>query len=174
MEHSRSGAEAASTPPQQHQPQQQHSQTTSSGYDICVIDAFDGRDDIPESLTAPGGPFLRALSEVLDPDFGAVVLNTHGGDPPPGLFESLAAVASGGRVAPRGFSTNKEAGRKVASVALACRDAVLLRSRGDSCAGGAGPASSSSSSAEAAAKGKEHSRVGEAFTLATQHQDNVR
>lgn len=114
-------------------------------YDVCVVDAFDGEDGIPRSLTSPGGGFLVGLSGILHPTRGVAVVNTHGGDLPPNPFAALAAAATGGRVAPRGWSENTQAGRRVRDASRAFAGALLGEGSG-----------------------------GEAFTLSTESQDNVR
>lgn len=146
--------EAAAAPPQ-----------SRRFYDLCVVDAFDGRDEIPSALTAKGGAFLAALSAVLHPERGAAVVNTHGGDPAPNPLQQLAAAVTGGRVAPRGYTEGTEAGAKVGAAARAFAAAAVLPRP----LGGRGAAAGGSDDHHGDGRGG-----GEAFTLATPSQDNVR
>ncbi|XP_048137350.1 uncharacterized protein LOC115743349 isoform X2 [Rhodamnia argentea] len=46
-------------------------------YDLVFIDAYDGDDIFPRKLWDPDSPFLRALSNQLHSEHGAVVVNLH-------------------------------------------------------------------------------------------------
>ena len=116
-------------------------------YDLAVIDAFDGEDNVPPALTQPA--FLRHLAAALHPARGAALLNVHGGMRPDATASALASAAARARsmfapAAPlsareRGFDASTPQGAAAAAAAAAL-------------GGGVG---------------------GTAFTLAVARQDNV-
>ncbi len=105
-------------------------------YDIVVLDAFDGDNQMPAALLAP--PFLAALAAALHPRRGAVLLNTHGGTLPPlRVDEAAAAALRRLRGLPpdaasrrwRGYDAAAPDGRRVAAAAAALAAALRADAR---------------------------------------------
>lgn len=48
-------------------------------YDLIVIDAFDGADEIPQPFRTLDTDCLRQMNSILHPSHGTVLLNMHGG-----------------------------------------------------------------------------------------------
>ena len=115
-------------------------------YDLAVIDAFDGNDCVPATLTQP--PFLRNLAAVLHPSRGAALMNVHGGLRPDALASALAAAEAS------------------AQRALRVSAQPSVRERGFDAATPAGAAAAAASAALGSVGGA-------AFTLSVSHQDNV-
>jgi hypothetical protein len=83
-------------------------------YDLVVLDAFDGEDNVPPELLSP--PFLRALRAVMRPRAAALLLNAHGGQLPPlRVDEALAAAARALRRQPPDARCRRYAGYDAAA-----------------------------------------------------------
>jgi hypothetical protein len=101
-------------------------------YDLVILDAFDGNDDVPTELLAP--PFLRQLRAAMRPRAGAaLLLNAHGGQLPPlRVDEALAAAARALTRQPpdaacrryRGYDAAAPAGARVVAAATALAAAL--------------------------------------------------
>ncbi|CAK9192328.1 unnamed protein product [Sphagnum troendelagicum] len=122
----------------------------SGYYDMVFVDAYDGHDTVPLKLWCREGPFLTALSHLLHPHHGTVVVNLHSDAPFPSLLERLS-----GQYGP-GFDPQLPLGSKVQEACLNYRDALLNSDsdfHGDTT--------------------YESSRTGIAFTVAVPLQGNV-
>lgn len=53
--------------------------TSSTPYDLIVIDAFDGEDSIPEGFLRQDAGCLAQMGSILHPSHGTVLVNMHGG-----------------------------------------------------------------------------------------------
>ncbi|KAL3150255.1 hypothetical protein ABBQ32_000108 [Trebouxia sp. C0010 RCD-2024] len=87
--------------------------------DMVFVDAFDANDDVPASLWSSDSVVLDALSKVLHPEHGTLVMNLHGGGMPAvsalvALFTSRLPFASQG--APSGYHESTEKGRAVQQI----------------------------------------------------------
>jgi hypothetical protein len=141
-------------------------------YDLALLDAFDGADDVPEKLAAPA--FLNDLAAALHPARGAALWNMHGGLRPDAAQSALAAAAApmimpmlrcgggtGGALARalearvRGYDAGSAAGGRVAVGAEGLARALAAGG------GGLNPLNPSSRATTAA------------FTLSVARQDNV-
>ncbi|KAL3138167.1 hypothetical protein ABBQ38_005393 [Trebouxia sp. C0009 RCD-2024] len=115
--------------------------------DMVFVDAFDANDDVPASLWSSDSAVLDALSKVLHPEHGTLVMNLHGGGMPAvnalvALFTSRLPFVS--QSAPSGYHRNTEKGRAVQQITQNLREKLLGRD-GQGCA----------------------------FTLSVRHQSNI-
>ncbi|KAJ7567759.1 hypothetical protein O6H91_01G005700 [Diphasiastrum complanatum] len=95
-------------------------------YDLVFVDAYDGNDEIPCQLMEKNGTFLNALSLLLNPTHGTVVVNLHTDAPPPSLLERITGAFS------PGFDPSLPHGRAVQATCLTYRDALLGASKTES------------------------------------------
>ena len=87
-------------------------------FDICILDAFDGKDAVPEPLVSQ--PFVDGLARALHPHHGMLVMNMHGGGT--NLAASLSGAMTGRwlescRALRSGFDASTALGRRVQAAA---------------------------------------------------------
>jgi spermidine synthase len=83
-------------------------------FDICILDAFDGDDAVPEPLVSQ--PFVDNLARALHPGHGLFIMNLHGGGT--SLSASLSNALAGRwqescRALHAGYDASTVLGRKV-------------------------------------------------------------
>ncbi|GAB4814121.1 hypothetical protein N2152v2_001167 [Parachlorella kessleri] len=119
--------------------QQQHGQQERGRlYDLVLLDAFDGEDNVPEALCSPG--FAKLLAAALHPRHGALVINMHNKDPArPVILPGFLL----GRLAPPsdlGYDPKSPTGQRIVQVATTFATAFQASSspEGIGCSGGSG------------------------------------
>ena len=103
------------------------SETLAGAFDICILDAFDGDDAVPEPLVSQ--PFVDDLARALHPGHGLFIMNLHGGGT--SLSASLSTALAGRwqescRALRSGYDASTVLGRKV----QVAKDCYASRLRG--------------------------------------------